>query len=84
MTTEPSPRQVLYGLVGAGFLLVVAVLTVGAASAGLVPTWWTWVMVVSWSVVAVWSGSRWRRTGAVLGSTIGLFVVWTIGTLVVA
>ena len=29
--TEPSPRQVLYALVAAGFLAVVAILIVGAA-----------------------------------------------------
>ena len=50
--TEPSPRQVLYALVAGGFLLVVAVLVVGAAAAGLVPIWWTIAMAVAVAVVA--------------------------------
>jgi hypothetical protein len=79
--SEPSPRQVLYGLVAAGFLAVVAVLVVGAAVAGLVPTWWTVVMGAAVVLVAIWSALRWRRTGPVLGASVGLLVCWVIGTL---
>jgi hypothetical protein len=79
---EPTPRQVLYALVGAGFHLVVAVLIVGAEMAGLVPRWWTVAMTVVWVAVAVVAGIRWKRTVVVLGLTMGGFVVWTVGTLV--
>lgn len=68
-------------MVAGGFLLVVAVLVAGAASAGLVPTWWTILMAVTVTVIAVWSGLRWRRTGPVLAASIGLLVCWVIGTL---
>jgi hypothetical protein len=82
--SDPSPRQVLYALVAGGFDVVVAVLVVGAAIAGLVPAWWT--VVSSFAVVSVgaWSAFNWRRTTLVLMSAIGLFVAWTIGTLIVA
>jgi hypothetical protein len=79
--TEPSPRQVLYALVAGGFIAVVAVLVVGAATAGLVPAWWTIVMSLAVVVTAVWSALRWRKTGPVLGVSIGLLVCWVIGTL---
>lgn len=79
--SEPSPRQVLYALVAGGFIAVVAVLVVGAASAGLVPVWWTIVMSVAVVATAVWSALRWRKTGPVLVASIGLLVCWVIGTL---
>ncbi len=82
--TEPSERQVLYALVGLGFHLVVAVFVAGAEMAGLVPRWWTIAMAGAWVAVAAVVGPRWRRTGRVLGATILLFVVWTVGTLVLA
>jgi hypothetical protein len=82
--TAPSERQVLYALVGLGFQVVVAVLVIGAEVAGLVPRWWTMAMAVAWIGVAAAVGRRWRRTGRVLGATILLFVVWTVGTLVLA
>jgi hypothetical protein len=82
--TAPSERQVLYALVGLGFHVVVAVLVIGAEVAGLVPGWWTITMGVAWVGVAAVVGPRWRRTGRVLAATILLFVVWTVGTLVVA
>lgn len=78
----PTPRQVLYALVAAGFLVVVAVLVVGAATAGLVPPWWTGLMVGLWLAAAVVVAVRWRRTGLVLVAGIGLFLVWMAGTLV--
>jgi len=81
--TGASSRQVLYAAVGAGFLMVVAVLIGGAAVAGLAPGWWTATTAALWSVAAVGVGMRWRRTGLVLAVTIGLFAVWTIGTLAV-
>lgn len=79
--SEPTPRQVLYGLVAGGFVLVVAVLTVGAASAGLVPSWWSLTMSVLLISIGIWTGLRWRRTAVVLALAIGVFVVWTVGTL---
>ena len=84
MSTEATPRQILYGMVAAGFVLVVAVLTGGAASAGLVPAWWSWTMAVLTAVAAAFTALSWRRTGPVLGLTIGLFVAWTVGTLILA
>jgi hypothetical protein len=81
--SETTPRQVLYALVGAGFHLVVGVLIAGAASAGLVPSWWTALTAAAWGTVALAAGLRWRRTPLVLGLTIGMFVAWTVGTLVV-
>jgi hypothetical protein len=72
---------VLYALVAAGFLAVVAVLVVGAAAAELVPTWWTIVMSVAVAAAAVLSALRWRRTGPVLAGSICLLVCWVIGTL---
>lgn len=82
--SEPSPRQVLYAVVAGGFDIVVAVLVAGAAIAGLVPVWWT--VASSFAVVSVgaWSAFNWRRTAVVLMSAIGLFLAWTIGTLIVA
>lgn len=82
--SEPTPRQVLYALVAAGFLLVVGVLTIGAATAGLVPTWWTIMLVVLLLIATGWMAFNWRRTGIALVLAIGLFVVWTVGTLVLA
>lgn len=82
--SEPTPRQVLYALVAAGFLLVVVVLTVGAGVAGLVPTWWSVTLGVLIVGVGGWLVFNWRRTGYALLLAIGLFVVWTVGTLIVA
>jgi hypothetical protein len=82
--SQPSPRQVLYALVAGGFDIVVAVLVAGAAIAGLVPAWWTVVSSLAVVSVAAWSAFIWRRTAVVLISAIGLFVAWTIGTLIVA
>lgn len=80
---EPTPRQVLYALVAGGFYLVVLVLAGAAAAAGLAPTWWSVSVGVAWVVAVAVSVARWRRTGTVLGLSIGLFVIWTVGTLVV-
>lgn len=79
--SEPSPRQVLYALVAGGFIVVVAVLILGAASAGLVPVWWTIVMALALVATGSWSALRWRETGQVLGASIGLLICWVIGTL---
>jgi hypothetical protein len=75
---------VLYALVGGGFIAVVGVLVVGAEVAGVVPTWWTLVMTLAVVAAAVWSALRWRRTGPVLVVSIGLLVLWVIGTLVLS
>lgn len=82
--SEPSPRQVLYALVAAGFLTVVAILVVGAAVAGLVPPWWSIAMAAGLALIAIWSGLNWRRTAPVLLVSIGLLVIWMIGTLILA
>lgn len=81
---EPTPRQVLYALVAAGFVVVVVILTIGAAAAGLVPMWWSGVLAVAIAMGATWIAQNWRRTGAVLLVAIGLFVVWLVGTLMLA
>jgi hypothetical protein len=81
--SEPTPRQVLYALVAGGFILVVAVLVVGAAVAGLVPIWWTWLSGGLTGLLAVCTAIQWRMTGRVLGLSIGMFVFWTVGTLLV-
>lgn len=81
--SEPTPRQVLYALVAAGFLIVVAVLTVGGAVSGLAPTWWTMVLAVLVLAAGFWTAFNWRRTGIVLLVAIGLFLTWMVGTLVV-
>lgn len=82
--TEPTPRQVLYALVAAGFLLVVAVLVAGGAVSGIVPVWWSVVMGIAVALSAGWTVFRWRRTGPVLLVAIGLFLIWMIGTLIAA
>ena len=82
--SEPSPRQVLYGLVSAGFWLVTVILAIGAAVAGLVPTWWTWSLLALLAVAGIWMAVKWKRTGPVLLVAIGLFVVWMVGTLIVS
>jgi len=81
--SEPTPRQVLYALVAGGFILVVMILVVGSAASGLSPTWWTFTMATSLTGVTIWSGMNWRRTGPVLLISIGLLVIWTVGTLLV-
>jgi len=81
--TEPSPRQVLYALVSAGFLVVVAVLVVGSALVGLSPVSWTAVMLLLLVSLATWSAFNWSRTGPVLLMSICLLLIWTVGTLVV-
>jgi hypothetical protein len=81
--SEPSPRQVLYALVAAGFLVTVAVLVIGAALADLVPVWWTVVTAVLVLAVATLSALNWKRTWPVLLGSIGLFALWAVGTLIV-
>ncbi|MGH8951888.1 MAG: hypothetical protein ACRDX9_10710 [Acidimicrobiia bacterium] len=82
--SEPSPRQVLYALVAGGFLLVVAILVIGAAVAGLVPVWWTWATGAAVVFVGAWSAVNWRKTAPVLLGSIGLFLLWVVGTLILA
>jgi hypothetical protein len=82
--SEPSPRQVLYALVSAGFVLVVLVFVVGAALSGLAPTWWTVTVAVLIAFAFAWMARHWERTGPMLAIAIGLFLLWMIGTLIVA
>ena len=81
---EPTPRQVLYALVALGFVLVEIVLVAGAAAANLVPTWWTVTMASASALVLLFLAFRWRKTAMALLLSIGLFVVWTAGTLMLA
>lgn len=80
--TEPTERQVLYALVAAGFMLVVAVLGVFAALSGLSPRWWSVVMGAVWLLSAVYAGRHWRSTGTVVPLSISVFAIWAIGTLI--
>lgn len=82
--SEPTPRQVLYALVAGGFMLVVAILTIGAAVAGIVPDWWSVTLAVVLAGAGGWMAKSWRRTGPVLLMAVGLFVVWLVGTLILA
>lgn len=81
---DPTPRQVLYGLVSGGFIVVVAILTIGGAYAGLVPTWWSGVLALGIALSGTWIAGNWRRTAEVLLTAIGLFLVWLVGTLILA
>ena len=86
MTSHPEPpseRQVLYALVAGGFVVVVAVLVVGAAYAGLVPTWWSVIAGAATLLVGGLSAARWRDTRFVLLASILLFLGWTVVTLLV-
>jgi len=82
--TEPTPRQILYALVAGGFVMVVAILTIGGASAALVPAWWSVALGLLIALAGAWIALRWRRTGPVLLLAIGLFLVWMVGTLALA
>lgn len=81
--SEPTPRQVLYALVAAGFLLIVALLIVTAAVSGIAPAWWTAVTGVGLVATSVWAGLNWKRTGRLLMASIGILVLWSLGTLIV-
>lgn len=84
MSRPPTPRQVLYAVVSGGFLLVVTILTVGAATARIVPGWWSISMAVLLVVGGISMAVMWRRTALVLGLGIGIFLIWMMGTLVVS
>jgi hypothetical protein len=81
---ETTPRQVLYALVATGFVVVVAILTIGGAAAGLVPTWWSALLAITIVLVGTWIAQNWRSTTVVLLLAIGLFLMWMIGTLILA
>ncbi len=82
--SETTPRQVLYALVSAGFVLMVVVLAVGGAISGLTPTWWSIVLGLLVLSGAGWMVFSWKRTGHVLAVAIGLFLIWMMGTLIFA
>ncbi|MEE9177131.1 MAG: LPXTG cell wall anchor domain-containing protein [Acidimicrobiia bacterium] len=82
--SETTPRQVLYALVSVGFLLMVVVLAAGGAISGLTPTWWSVVLGLLVLIGGGWMVFNWKRTGPVLLIAIALFLIWMIGTLVVA
>ena len=81
--SEPTPRQVLYALVSGGFVVVVAILVIGAALVDLSPPWWTTAMAILLTVAALWMALNWRRTAPILTLGIGVFVMWVVGTLLV-
>jgi hypothetical protein len=80
--SQPTPRQVLYGLVAAGFWSVVLVLTAVAATSGVSPGWWTAVLSGLLAVSGIWMALNWRKTGPMLVISNGLFIIWLVGTLV--
>ena len=82
--TEPTPRQVLYAIVAGAFWAVVATLVIGSAVAGVSPAWWTQLMAVLLVGSLLWGVANWRRTAPLLITSIGLFLFWTLGTLIVA
>lgn len=82
MAADPEGRRLLYALVASGFVVVVGILIVAAVR--VVPGWWTAVTAAAWVASAGVVAARWRRTGLVLGVSIGLFVAWTVGTLLVS
>ncbi|MEE8406975.1 MAG: hypothetical protein V3S32_07480 [Acidimicrobiia bacterium] len=82
--SDTTPRQVLYALVSVGFVLMVIVLAAGGAISGLTPTWWSVVLGLLVLTGGGWMVFNWKRTGPVLLIAIGLFLIWMIGTLVVA
>ncbi|HEY6628863.1 MAG TPA: hypothetical protein VI193_07765 [Acidimicrobiia bacterium] len=81
--TEPTPRQVLYGLVAGGFFVVVLALIVGAGVTGVVPLPWILTMGALWLILAVWSAFNWRQTARVLLFSIGLFLFWAVATVLI-
>ena len=82
--TATTPRQVLYGLVSAGFLVVTVVLTVGTAAAGIVPGWWSVTLAVVLGAFGLWLAFNWRRTAMALLLSIACFSGWMLGTLFLA
>jgi hypothetical protein len=52
--------------------------------AGLVPVPWTVAMLTATVGSGIWGGLNWARTGPLLVVSISLFVVWTVGTLILA
>ncbi len=71
----------LYALVAAGFGIVVVILAAAALVYGIGPRWWSWTILGVTLAISAAGAMRWRRTGFVLGWSVGLFVVWTIGVL---
>jgi len=84
MTEQPTPRQVLYALVSGGFVVVVAILTIAGAIAGLVPGWWSATLALAIASSFVFMALRWRDTTWMLVIGIGLLVMWMVGTLALA
>jgi hypothetical protein len=82
--SETTPRQVLYALVAGGFMAVVTILVVAGAVAGIVPTWWTTTLAVVVVGVGAWMTLNWRSTGPVLLGAITVFVLWLVGTVILA
>lgn len=82
--SEASPRQVLYALVAGGFVFVAAVLTIGAAAAGIVPAWWSATLASTIALAGTWVARNWRSTVPVLLVAIGVFVLWLVGTVILA
>ncbi len=79
--TAPTERQVLYGLVAAAWLVVVAVLAGAAVAVGWSPVGWSLAFAVIWAVAAVWAIRNWRATGRLLLVSVAVFAVWAVGAL---
>jgi hypothetical protein len=62
----------------------VAILTIGGASAGIVPTWWSGLLALVIVLAGTWMAQNWKRTPSLLLLAIGLFLVWMVGTLILA
>lgn len=82
--SDTTPRQVLYALVAGGFMVVVVILIIGGAVAGIVPAWWSATLGIVIAGVGVWMTLNWRSTIPVLLAAIGVFVVWLVGTVILA
>ncbi len=74
----------LYALVAAGFVVIVLVLTIAGAASGVVPGWWSVALGIVLLIGATWMAGNWRKTGATLVIAIGTFVVWLVGTVILA
>lgn len=81
MTVQPTERQVLYALVAGGWLVIVAVLAGVAAVVGVSPVAWTIGFAFVWALAVAVALRAWRSTGRLLLVSVGVFVIWAVGTL---
>lgn len=81
MRPEPTERQVLYALVAGGLLVTVGVLAGFAAVVGVPPGPWSVGFAALWLVAVASVARSWRNTARTLAVSVGIFVVWVVGTL---